>query len=975
MALSLCIIVKDEAEELERCLASVKDFVDEIVVVVTSSDELTFEVAWEYSAVVEYFAWCDDFSKARNYSFSLATNDFIFWLDADDEVENAAYLKDVKDLLNRNQDKNYCVMFPYNYEIDDNGLVVSAHWRERIVSKNAFIWKGRVHETFIPLKPFIMVRDDKIKINHRHKKDASISKHERNLRILEKSIQEDAFDARTLYYYANTLKGLGRLDESISNYEKYIEVSGWPEEKYLACIRLSECYDEKGNTEKAIYWSLEAVKINPRTKDAYFKLGQIYFKLEELDKSLFWIEQCLKQKSVKDTAVVVNPRNHDYNPLILMAEILMKQNRYEEAIACFNKLIEFNPDYKLLEYNRRVAQKGLNVKLASKALADAVNFCLQNEELEKAEILAKNAPIEVRNSPNIQKLQLRTKNIMDRIRGYEKGIRVNSPDMIITSVPNIETEKKFNALLVNLVTRPDIVKILDVGCYNGWLTNELSKRGWITTGVDIGQEALDVAKFNADKKQLGTKFKRMTFDKIGAEFHSEFDAVVCFDVLEHTTKPKELIKNLEQACKPNGWIFLNVPNGANHQGFMDTQNDDLWEHAHSYEYQDIVKMFNGRKNLNILYLKNENASAFYSPGQSSLFIMYQNEARQGRDITIYCGNTEEAWSPLSESTGIGGSEEAVINISRELVKQGNKVTVYNNCEGQEGIYEDVTYIHFDSFNLLDAFDIFIGWRNPQVFALPMQAKQKYLWLHDIPQIEFYQPEVVDKIDKIFVLSKWHRNCLPNIPDSKFFITRNGINISDFDITVDREPQRLIYASSPDRGLDILLDMWPEIKKEVPSAELHVFYGWTVFDILRTTNERKQWKQNIQEAMKQDGVYDRGRVGHKELAKEYLKSGIWFYPTGFSEISCISAMKAQMAGALPVCTDLAALKETIKYGTIVEGSIYDGDNKEKIKNLLIHVLKSPRECDYILEMQNYARKNFSWKSVTTDWVNLFDSCKN
>ena len=84
--LSLCMIVRDEAEELKRCLNSVKDLVDEIVAIDTGSVDRTVEVANSFGAKVLHFKWIDDFSAARNASIEMAVSDWILTLDCDEGI-------------------------------------------------------------------------------------------------------------------------------------------------------------------------------------------------------------------------------------------------------------------------------------------------------------------------------------------------------------------------------------------------------------------------------------------------------------------------------------------------------------------------------------------------------------------------------------------------------------------------------------------------------------------------------------------------------------------------------------------------------------------------------------------------------------------------------------------------------------------------------------------------------------------------
>lgn len=183
----------------------------------------------------------------------------------------------------------------------------------------------------------------------------------------------------------------------------------------------------------------------------------------------------------------------------------------------------------------------------------------------------------------------------------------------------------------------------------------------------------------------------------------------------------------------------------------------------------------------------------------------------------------------------------------------------------------------------------------------------------------------------------------------------------------RNLKRIIYTSSYDRGLQHLLEMWPDIIKEVPDAELHVFYGWQLFEKFYKDNPGSMaWKAKMTELMTQKGITDHGRVAQPDLIKEYEKSGIWAYPTHFGEINCISAIKAQAYGCEPVIVNYAALRETVQYGRRVEGDIYDDETKQAFKKELIDVLKNPMSDEKRKEMMEETLKKYSWDEVVTSW---------
>ena len=120
VSLSLCMIVKNEEDVLGRCLESVKDLADEIIIVDTGSDDHTKEIAAHYTEQICDFEWRDDFSAARNFAFSKGTKDFLMWLDADDVIPGgeAERFKRFKETLAPDTD---VVMMPYAVSFDGAG--------------------------------------------------------------------------------------------------------------------------------------------------------------------------------------------------------------------------------------------------------------------------------------------------------------------------------------------------------------------------------------------------------------------------------------------------------------------------------------------------------------------------------------------------------------------------------------------------------------------------------------------------------------------------------------------------------------------------------------------------------------------------------------------------------------------------------------------------------------------------------------
>ena len=140
-----------------------------------------------------------------------------------------------------------------------------------------------------------------------------------------------------------------------------------------------------------------------------------------------------------------------------------------------------------------------------------------------------------------------------------------------------------------------------------------------------------------------------------------------------------------------------------------------------------------------------------------------------------------------------------------------------------------------------------------------------------------------------------------------------------------------FFSSADRGLDCLLDMIPKIEEQLGRKVKSCWaYGWNTFDGVHSKNpEMMKWKWNVIRKMNAVGMDDKGRLSHEDLARLMKDTKVWAYPTEFTEIHCITALKAQEAGCIPVVTGVAALKETVRRGNVINSAnIYTDQNAQK-----------------------------------------------
>lgn len=164
ITISLCMIVKNEERVLRRCLDSVADLVDELVIVDTGSTDRTKSIASEYTEAVYDFPWIDDFSAARNFAFSKATKEYIYSADADEVLdgENRERFRRLKEALLPEVE---IVQMKYGGQLRFNTVYnFDEEYRPKLFKRQReFVWQGPVHET-VRLTP--VVYDSDIVITH-----------------------------------------------------------------------------------------------------------------------------------------------------------------------------------------------------------------------------------------------------------------------------------------------------------------------------------------------------------------------------------------------------------------------------------------------------------------------------------------------------------------------------------------------------------------------------------------------------------------------------------------------------------------------------------------------------------------------------------------------------------------------------------------------------------------------------------------
>ncbi len=344
MKISLCMIVRDEEEVLARCLKSVQNFVDEIVIVDTGSTDKTKEIARSFTDRIFDFEWVDDFSLARNFSFSRATGDYIIWLDADDIVEP----KELKKLLELKKHITGDVdmyRLKYNIKFDENNVPTFSYFRERIIKNDhTFQWQDPIHEVITPHGKVVNLD---IAISHKKIRPNAPM---RNLKIYKKMIEnKKPLSPRQKFYYARELMYNAFYKEAITVFEEFLkEKQGWIENNIEACQNLANCYKNLQNIPEALQWLFYSFNFHSPKSEILCDIGELLLMLHRTKEAIFWYELATQQKPNYNSGAFIQG---DYYGLI----------PYLQLCVCYYKLGDLRKSEKYNTYAFKINPKNVSV--------------------------------------------------------------------------------------------------------------------------------------------------------------------------------------------------------------------------------------------------------------------------------------------------------------------------------------------------------------------------------------------------------------------------------------------------------------------------------------------------------------------------------------------------------------------------------------------------------------------------------------
>jgi glycosyltransferase involved in cell wall biosynthesis len=324
ITVSACLIVKNEERVLARCLDCIKQIADEIIIVDTGSTDKTVEIAKQYTTKLYDFTWVDDFSKARNFSFSKATMEYIYVADADeviesDEIQN--FLK-LKEQLSHEVE---IVQMYYANQLEFNTTYnFDKEYRPKLYKRlREFIWLDPLHEA-VRLDPVIY--DSEIVITHK-----PLGNHAgRDFEIFQRAIQRGVVLSNKLIgMYARELWIAGEKSDFIAAYpyfslllDELLEESLY---RQCQCV-VARAARYREDTDTFFQVCLKNVAIDHSSAEVCYELGEYYFEKGNLKEATIWY-----YNAAFETEAELNLHYHGDYPRQKLSECYQKLNNIEEA--------------------------------------------------------------------------------------------------------------------------------------------------------------------------------------------------------------------------------------------------------------------------------------------------------------------------------------------------------------------------------------------------------------------------------------------------------------------------------------------------------------------------------------------------------------------------------------------------------------------------------------------------------------------
>ncbi|NBB88038.1 MAG: glycosyltransferase [Bacteroidetes bacterium] len=307
--LSLAMIVKNEAEHLEKCLSTARPHVDEIVIVDTGSTDGTQEIAQRYADVFEEIEWPDSFSVARNHSFDLASGDYIMWLDGDEHIDDDEQWRKLREVLREEESIAGIQFMIHNLVPENQVLEADVMPQVRLVKNHPVIrFEGKVHNQIGDnLARYRKQSGDTlgraavkvIHVGYALSRDEINAKYSERLHLLEHEVEHAPTASRKAYYQyqlGNGLFMLKKYERATAVFEETDYSKLASANAYYTRFMHGFAYLQTDRPEEALEQANHMLSLTEREPIGYVLAGQALNELERQKEALLMLIEAYERR-------------------------------------------------------------------------------------------------------------------------------------------------------------------------------------------------------------------------------------------------------------------------------------------------------------------------------------------------------------------------------------------------------------------------------------------------------------------------------------------------------------------------------------------------------------------------------------------------------------------------------------------------------------------------------------------------------
>lgn len=674
MNVSACIILKNEENNIERCLQSLLPFSDEIIIVDTGSTDNSKKIAQKYTDKLYDFPWDDNFSNARNFALQHSTNDFIFSIDADEYVENPDEIE--RTLSNTQDNTGGWLVNVISSAYDKNGNIEKMQSSLlRLFRNNPKIrFKGIIHEQVFEsiLSLGLKIENTNIVLQHTGyllNQEESQKKQKRNIELLQKALKIEPNNNYLLTHLGKTYSALNMQNEAKEIFKNIIENA---DDNGIYKVDALNFYAtilfEEKKYRDSIKYAKQSLSMIPNQVYPHYIIAEAYANLKAFDQAYYSYKEALASLDREDiNAKILGqyqiPKENIYFKIGL---VLSEMQIYDDAIRYYENGLQIDPaDFSCL---MGIANTALKMK----------NYDLANSFLKEIEKIYPDNPIVENLKSEIQKFIVKSNleinnDISKQGIGKNQSSAIAKPFLTLSMI--VKNEEKFiEGCLQSVQDIADEIVIVDTGSTDRTIeiaqkyTDKIYSFEWKNDFALARNEALRhstgewILYLDADERlAISDKTALINFLK---NMPSEIGGINCLiesnhlkldgDVEVHKGGYPRLFRNLGY---PNiyfrGRVHEQISPSILDQGKSFINSDIVIEHLGYNQSREVMES-KIKRNYKLLlqHVKEEptNGYAWYQLGQTLAQMRLVREAEDAVRMAIQCGNLSKSVSASASAT-------------------------------------------------------------------------------------------------------------------------------------------------------------------------------------------------------------------------------------------------------------------------------------------------------------------------------------